>query len=570
MAEQKRKISSVNNVRLVTFFITLLTIILLLFALSIGTASYFLKQSNDALDMANQASDTRSGISSSMDQLRVARQLLVQAVAASRIGDKDSYNQSFKEANDRINSSKKRFDEYMARVDQSSEEKALDSELTASYNAYRNNVLLPMVEMVRGGEFESVIELETTLARQLDNNYALPVRKEVKYLSEYASRINTEAERKSNLGYTLMGTAFVLSIVLAVLSYFIIRRAVLMPVDILIARIQNIAGGDLTQPPVDLGRNEIGILGKNLQQMQDSLTNTVSIVRDGADSIYQGASEISVGNVDLSSRTEQQAAALEQTAASMEELTSTVKQNSDNASHASQLARNASTKAEQGGNIVKEVVTTMSNISASSRKISEITSVINSIAFQTNILALNAAVEAARAGEQGRGFAVVAGEVRNLAQRSAQAAKEIESLIGESGRLVDSGSELVSRAGATMDEIVNAVVSVTDIMGEIASASDEQRRGIEQVNQAVVEMEGSTQQNAALVQEASSAAASLESQAERLTQAVSVFKLRSYTDKAPLAVVAPRQNQPLVPATATAAIGNGKKKPGDDQNWTVF
>ncbi|WP_192457863.1 methyl-accepting chemotaxis protein [Musicola keenii] len=570
MAEQKRKISSVNNVRLVTFFITLLTIILLLFALSIGTASYFLKQSNDALDMANQASDTRSGISSSMDQLRVARQLLVQAVAASRIGDKDSYNQSFKEANDRINSSKKRFDEYMARVDQSSEEKALDSELTASYNAYRNNVLLPMVEMVRGGEFESVIELETTLARQLDNNYALPVRKEVKYLSEYASRINTEAERKSNLGYTLMGTAFVLSIVLAVLSYFIIRRAVLMPVDILIARIQNIARGDLTQPPVDLGRNEIGILGKNLQQMQDSLTNTVSIVRDGADSIYQGASEISVGNVDLSSRTEQQAAALEQTAASMEELTSTVKQNSDNASHASQLARNASTKAEQGGDIVKEVVTTMSNISASSRKISEITSVINSIAFQTNILALNAAVEAARAGEQGRGFAVVAGEVRNLAQRSAQAAKEIESLIGESGRLVDSGSELVSRAGATMDEIVNAVVSVTDIMGEIASASDEQRRGIEQVNQAVVEMEGSTQQNAALVQEASSAAASLESQAERLTQAVSVFKLRSYTEKAPLTVVAPRQNQPLVPVTATAAIGHGKKKPGDDQNWTVF
>ena len=233
--------------------------------------------------------------------------------------------------------------------------------------------------------------------------------------------------------------------------------------------------------------------------MQQELARTVSTVRDGADAIYTGASEIAVGNNDLSSRTEEQAASLEQTAASMEQLTATVKQNAENARQASQLALNASETAQQGGKVVDGVVKTMSDIAGSSKKIADITSVIDGIAFQTNILALNAAVEAARAGEQGRGFAVVAGEVRSLAQRSAQAAKEIKSLIEDSVNRVNAGSQLVGTAGETMSDIVNAVTRVTDIMGEIASASDEQSRGIDQVGQAVTEMDRVTQQNLSLI-----------------------------------------------------------------------
>ncbi|WP_336220883.1 methyl-accepting chemotaxis protein II [Citrobacter amalonaticus] len=324
--------------------------------------------------------------------------------------------------------------------------------------------------------------------------------------------------------WQLVVLAVVLVLILVVVWYGI-RQTLLNPLSRVIAHIREIAGGNLTNTLTVAGRNEIGELASSVDHMQRSLVETVTQVREGSDAIYAGTTEIATGNTDLSSRTEQQASALEETAASMEELTATVKQNADNARQASQLAQSASDTAQHGGKVVDNVVKTMHEIAGSSKKIADIISVIDGIAFQTNILALNAAVEAARAGEQGRGFAVVAGEVRNLASRSAQAAKEIKALIEDSVARVDTGSVLVESAGETMNDIVNAVTRVTDIMGEIASASDEQSRGIDQVALAVSEMDRVTQQNAALVQESAAAAAALEEQASRLTMAVSAFRL---------------------------------------------
>jgi methyl-accepting chemotaxis protein len=283
--------------------------------------------------------------------------------------------------------------------------------------------------------------------------------------------------------------------------------------------------GDLTQPVLDTARDEFSPLLQALQQMQDSLTRVVGTVRLSADGVATASSEISTGNHDLSRRTEQQASSLQQTAASMEQLGGTVRQNADNAKQANQLAQGASRVALESGTVVAEVVDTMKGIHDSSRRIADIIGTIDGIAFQTNILALNAAVEAARAGEQGRGFAVVAGEVRNLAQRSAEAAREIKSLITASVEQVARGNTLVERAGGTMDEVVAAIQRVTDIMGEISAASTEQSSGVNQVGQAVTQMDQATQQNAALVEQSAAAAESLKQQATQLVQAVAVFKL---------------------------------------------
>ncbi|QKJ87589.1 Methyl-accepting chemotaxis protein [Paramixta manurensis] len=560
---ESASISFWQHLRLVPLFAVIFSGILLLFALCIGLSSYFLIQSNHSLDDATQEIKVRMGLSNSSDFLRTARLTIIHAAAASRIGEMDEFHANLLTTENRIKSAQENFQLYLQRPNKMAQDRALDAPLKARFDQYVNKGLMPMINAARQGSFEGVISQETDATRKLDDSYSLVLQKALTLRNQRADAINHQAAAQSRLGFMVMAGAFVLALVLTGLTFIFLRHVVISPLRRAVGRIEHIAHGDLTAPPQSWGRSEIGLLGSNLQTMQQALIATVGTVREGAIAIYQGSGEISAGNTDLSSRTEQQAAALEQTAASMEQLTATVKQNAENAHHASQLAADASGKAREGGDIVNGVVNTMNSISGSSKKIAEITTVINSIAFQTNILALNAAVEAARAGEQGRGFAVVASEVRNLAQRSAQAAKEIEALIAESVNLIDKGSSQVGHAGSTMTEIVDAVRRVTDIMAEIAAASDEQSRGIQQVSQAVTEMDNVTQQNASLVEEATAAASSLEEQAARLTQAVAAFHLSveaPSTEPTTLAA-APLKTQPS--AAPRPALADG-------DNWETF
>jgi methyl-accepting chemotaxis protein len=338
----------------------------------------------------------------------------------------------------------------------------------------------------------------------------------------YTDEITQEARALRNR-YVLSG--FIALLVFAALLYFLVRSQVTRPLARVEDAASHIAGGDLTVMLDVQGQDEIARMTEAMNGISRNLASVVGQVRDGAEHIAAASSEIASGNQDLCSRTEQQASELENTASSMEQLTATVRQNADNARQANQLAQSAMDVASRGGAVVARVVDTMGAINASSRQIAEITGVIDSIAFQTNILALNAAVEAARAGEQGRGFAVVASEVRTLAQRSAAAAKEIKELIANSVSQVENGSKLAEQAGATMTEVVGSVRQVADIMGEIRAASEEQSAGIEQVNQAITHMDEVTQQNAALVEQAAAAAASLQDQAAGLAQVVRIFTL---------------------------------------------
>ena len=351
------------------------------------------------------------------------------------------------------------------------------------------------------------------------------------------------------------------AMVFGLLAAVLITRSIVRPITDAVGIADHIASGDLTQKIVVSGRDETSQLLTAMQKMQQALGTLVSSVRQGAEGVATASAQIAQGNQDLSSRTEQQASALEQTSASMEEMGSTAQQNADNARAASQLAASASSVAVQGGEVVGQVVSTMREIQHSSQKISDIIGVIDGIAFQTNILALNAAVEAARAGEQGRGFAVVAGEVRTLAQRSAEAAKEIKQLINASVERVEQGTTLVDRAGSTMQEVVQSIQRVTDIVGEISSASQEQNAGVNQVAEAVTSMDQTTQQNAALVEESASAAASLQQQADQLLKSVSVFRVNggasmpvhkpASVSKAPAPARAPaHQPTPQSPARA--------------------
>lgn len=432
---------------------------------------------------------------------------------------------------------------------------AAAAEIKRNYDIY-HNALAELIQLLGAGKINEFFDQPT-------QGYQDGFEKQYVAYMEQNDRLHDIAVSDNNASYSqamwiLVGVMIVvLAVIFAV--WFGIKASLVAPMNRLIDSIRHIAGGDLVKPIEVDGSNEMGQLAESLRHMQGELMRTVGDVRNGANAIYSGASEIATGNNDLSSRTEQQAASLEETAASMEQLTATVKQNAENARQASHLVLSASETAQRGGKVVDNVVQTMRDISTSSQKIADIISVIDGIAFQTNILALNAAVEAARAGEQGRGFAVVAGEVRNLAQRSAQAAREIKSLIEDSVGKVDVGSTLVESAGETMAEIVSAVTRVTDIMGEIASASDEQSRGIDQVGLAVAEMDRVTQQNAALVEESAAAAAALEEQASRLTEAVAVFRIQQQ-----------QRETSAVVKTVTPAAPRKMAVADSEENWETF
>jgi methyl-accepting chemotaxis protein len=360
---------------------------------------------------------------------------------------------------------------------------------------------------------------------------------------------------------------------IALCIIYVISRAIAAPVARAADMLSEIASGngDLSRRMPVESEDEVGALAAAFNRFVASLNVTIREVRDSTGAIASASSQIASGNLDLSARTEAQASSLEETAAAMEELTSTVKQNADNARQANQLVVSASSHAVKGGEVVGQVVQTMGAITESSRKIADIIGVIDGIAFQTNILALNAAVEAARAGEQGRGFAVVATEVRNLAQRSAAAAREIKDLIVDSGNKVEAGSKLVDSAGATMQDIVVSVQRVADLMGEIASASQEQSQGIAQVNATVTQMDDATQQNAALVEEAAAAAQSLQDQAGRLAQVVSVFKLEETGHAVPHPPAhKPVLSRPSRPAVSKTAIAAARPKAPASDAWEEF
>lgn len=341
---------------------------------------------------------------------------------------------------------------------------------------------------------------------------------------DYQKKISSDFIKMAQIKIVFLS---LLAVIISILFAWRITLSIKRPLSQTLSMARRISEGDLTPTTVSYRKDELGLLMQAFDNMRIKLEEIINNVRNGVSNVNSAATEIATGNEDLSSRTEQQAAAVVQTAASIEQLTSTVKLNSENAICASQLAGEASSQATQGGQVVSGVVNTMEQIRKSSSRISEITQVINGIAFQTNILALNAAVEAARAGEDGRGFAVVAGEVRNLAQRSATAAKEIEGLIHESVSQVNTGAAQVENAGKTMQSIIEAVAQVNEVMKEIATASDEQNRGISQVSQAITEMDSTTQQNAALVEQSAAAAGSLQEEAGRLEQAVAFFKTES-------------------------------------------
>jgi methyl-accepting chemotaxis protein len=460
------------------------------------------------------------------------------AIAESINGDPEIVNKRMDEVEKRLGEIYKLWNVFIS-ASMAAEEKQLAVKAMASYNKFVVDGLKPAIAALRDVNVHYAMELMQGPMSQLYLVAEKDIDVLIKLQDTHAQGEYSDAQNRYETIRNVSVAATLFGVLLGVLMGYWLIRAISAPLAKSVRVARSVASGDLTQKIDVRTTDETGQMLQALKDMHSSLAATVGQVRAGTHAIGIASREIAMGNADLSSRTESQASSLEETASSMEELTSTVKQNADNARQANQLVVSASDVALRGGNVVGQVIDTMGSIKNSSRKIVDIIGVIDGIAFQTNILALNAAVEAARAGEQGRGFAVVAAEVRSLAQRSAGAAKEIKSLIGDSVEKVDVGSKLVDEAGKTMGEIVTSVKHVADIMSEIMAASQEQSAGIEQVNKAISQIDEMTQQNAALVEQAAAAAESMQRQAAALAQAVAVFRLETNAPSLPSGVDKP-------------------------------
>jgi methyl-accepting chemotaxis protein len=577
-----------NNFKISTRLMLLIGLLSALLV-AIGSIGLFgISQSNAALQTVYEDRTVPASQIAEINQLNLLNRLAIAGSLLNPTPEEVNKGMTGVEAN--LATMDKIWSDYIA-TSMTSEEASIAKKLTEDRAQFEREGVRPAVAAFRANDLEKAKQLAFEKIRPLYTPVKEGLQALMKLQIDEAKKEYAAAVSRYHTIRLLSIGAMVGGVLLACFFGLMLVRGISRSLHQAVEATDAVAQGDLSHRIDVQGNDEITQLLTSLSAMQDSLTKVVANVRQGSESVSTASAEIASGNHDLSARTESQASALEETAASMEELSSTVKQNADNARQANQLAQNASTVAVRGGEVVAQVVDTMKHINDSSKRIFDIISVIDGIAFQTNILALNAAVEAARAGEQGRGFAVVASEVRSLAGRSAEAAKEIKSLIGASVERVEHGNVLVEQAGVTMTEVVGSIRRVTDIMGEISAASSEQSAGVSQVGEAVMQMDQVTQQNAALVEEMAAAASSLQTQAQDLVGAVAVFKLpagqgqaslRSTPIRAPAIPSAPKKftsapklaaKRPLAPprpvSTPAALPAASTAKAGAD-DWESF